>query len=211
MPMNILLVNTNPVVSRLLSLHSRRDFTIDVDEIKGGEPIPRGRYDIVFVDEQCCHIRQIEKYLQGISAAKKIVLSSGSDSQIDWADGVIKKPFLPSEISKALSSYIDSFEDDLDDLDDLDAFFEESLYDSSLSVLNRDEIKKIQYLLENEESQEFEELVVPKKEEGIKVEDGVFENKLLVALMKMKPKKIKKLLQGAEVTVTIKFPKEEEQ
>jgi len=206
--MNILLVNTNPVVSRLLSLHSRRDFTIDVDEIKGGEPIPRGRYDIVFVDEQCCHIRQIEKYLQGISAAKKIVLSSGSDSQIDWADGVIKKPFLPSEISKALSSYIDSFEDDLDDLD---AFFEESLYDSSLSVLNRDEIKKIQYLLENEESQEFEELVVPKKEEGIKVEDGVFENKLLVALMKMKPKKIKKLLQGAEVTVTIKFPKEEEQ
>lgn len=210
--MNILLVNTNPVVSRLLSLHSRGNYTIDVDEIKGGEPIPSRRYDIVFVDEQCCRDRQIEKYLQNVNTAKKIVLSSESDLQLDWADGVIKKPFLPSEISKALYSYINSHDDE-DETDDMDAFFEESRYDSRLSVLDRDEIEKIQYLLENEQSQELEESVVPKRDESPKIEaeESMYEARLLGALMKMKPKKIKKLLQGAEVTVTIRFPKEEEQ
>jgi len=48
--MKILLININPVVSRLLALCTRDEY-IDLDEVVSADAVEKFSYDIVFVDE----------------------------------------------------------------------------------------------------------------------------------------------------------------
>ncbi len=237
--MHILLVNTNPVVSRLFSLNARDDATIHVDEIGSNEKIPKEWYDVVFIDEQCCDAEIAGVRFEKVRAGKKILFSSQREHIVEGIDSVIMKPFLPSEITAVLQSIlqnremtaaeeeespIDSEGREVDD----DSEKEENL------ILDSQEIEKIKQLLldeeleavENEESDVEPESVIaeeknkpekkekPKKKKKnkkalkTKKKKGRFEENLLEALVEMKPKKIRKLLEDAEVSITIRFPKE---
>ncbi|MEA3455846.1 MAG: hypothetical protein U9R26_05015 [Campylobacterota bacterium] len=237
--MHILLVNTNPVVSRLFSLNTRDDAAIHIDEVVGGEMIPETRYDVVFIDEKCCDAEAAGVYLEKVRAGEKILFSSRKGSAVDGIDRVITKPFLPSEIAAVLQSILKNKgvvtgeeEDFLAPVESREVY-EDSEKEKNL-ILDSQEIDIIKQLLvneelevaENEESEvESESMIVeehksnpkkrnkPKKKKENKEVSKTkekkmrFEESLLEALVEMKPKKIRKLLEDAEVSITIRFPK----
>ena len=236
--MHILLVNTNPVVSRLISLNTRDDATIQVDEIDGSEMIPGEWYDVVFLDEKCCDIEVMGAYLQKVSAGRKILFSSQKENSVEGIDRVILKPFLPSEITAVLQSILQNEEMTTEKeeepltLGESEEVNEDSEKEEIL-ILDGQEIELIKQLLLDEELEakeikepevEPENVIVeaqdrlgkrkkPKKKKKSKAASKTkeqkvgFEENLLEALVEMKPKKIRKLLEGAEVSIMIRFPK----
>ena len=203
--MRILLVNTNPVISRLISWNTRSDDTIHIDEIDTMEKIPEVYYDVVFIDEKCCDIQQIDNSLQKMNAGKKILFTAQKEIIIEGIDRVILKPFLPSEITMLLESILSGSENTEDIL-----LFEESTTttkestNKGRSVLDGKEIEIIKQLLLEEEPETNRSGI----DELVEKSNVGFEEKLLETLIEMKPKKIRKLLEGAEISITIKFPKE---
>lgn len=237
--MHILLVNTNPVVSRLISLNTRDDATIHVDEINGDEMIPGEWYDVVFIDEKCCDSEVMSAHLQRVRAREKILFSSQKENTVEGIDRVIKKPFLPSEITAVLQSILQNKGIAIGEEEGESLTLSESgeVDDDSekeeILILDSQELEKIKKLLldeelevaENEEFEAESEGVIadepnkpekrekPKKKKknkkvSITKEKRVsFEENLLEALVEMKPKQIRKLLEGAEVSIAIRFPK----
>ena len=93
--MHILLINANPVVSRLLALCTR-DAAINLEEVEDITFVKRKHYDIVFVDEMVYkdEVLALDNYVN----TDKKVLFSNEDIAISAFDMTIKKPFLPSQI-----------------------------------------------------------------------------------------------------------------
>ncbi len=97
--MDILLINANPVVSRLMALCTR-DAAYRLEEISNTSQAQKEHYDIVFVDDGSYTV-VTEGFVNGLDASKKIFLSS-SMHEIPGFDRVIRKPFLPSQIIEVL-------------------------------------------------------------------------------------------------------------
>jgi DNA-binding response OmpR family regulator len=102
--MHILLININPVVSRLISFCMRED-NIDLEELENVGAVARDSYDVVFVDE-ASYGDETEEVLENLIIRKKVFLSSGDDvsDEAEFFDSIIKKPFLPSQITAVLES-----------------------------------------------------------------------------------------------------------
>ena len=100
--MNILLINTNPVVSRLISLCMRDENSI-FEEVNSVSSVARDRYDIVFVDE-ASYRDEAREFLENLIIRKKVFLTSEDayDDEKRFFDKSIKKPFLPSQIIEVL-------------------------------------------------------------------------------------------------------------
>ncbi|RLA70515.1 MAG: hypothetical protein DRG30_09175 [Epsilonproteobacteria bacterium] len=221
--MRILLINTNPVISRLFSWNTNDDDTIRIDEIDSLEKISEVYYDVVFLDEKCCDAKQISTYLRKMNVGEKILFSTQEESIIDEIDRVILKPFLPSEIMTVLQSALSDREEKEGALvSEKSISLTEEITNEDYSVLDGGEIEIIKQLLLEDDLEVNEERIgkdeMELDDEGIeknyqtqekqKSSTG-FEEKLLESLFEMKPRKIRKLLGGAEVSITIKFPKEE--
>jgi hypothetical protein len=235
--MHILLVNTNPVVSRLIALKTRDNADISVEEIDGSAAIPREAYDLLFVDEQCCGEKEMRKFLRKVHAGKKVLFSVSGESGESEADSVILKPFLPSDITAILQPLIESgksIREEEKGEEPEPSESEEALEVSGTEIveesliLDGDEIEKIKQILideeldgtagrkqaEEPEAVTAEEKKKPKKKKKkkssakTKEKKKGFEENLLAALVEMKPKKIRKLLKGAEVNIAIRFPEE---
>jgi len=92
----ILLVNSNPVVSRLFSLCTR-DASIELDEVKKitelGEKKP---YALCFVDDGA-YSENVKGFIESQKKAFKVFISYKSGN-VSGFDTVVKKPFLPSRI-----------------------------------------------------------------------------------------------------------------
>ncbi len=99
--MKVLLININPVVSRLLTLCTR-DEHIVLDEVESAEAVGKVSYDIVFVDE-ASYGADAEALLEGLEVRKKVFISYSGESMIGF-DETVKKPFLPSQIIKVISN-----------------------------------------------------------------------------------------------------------
>jgi len=103
--MQILLLNANPVVSRLLVLCTRDDAVV-LDEASCVEDVQSDVYDIVFVDE-ASYGRDVADLLLKLGAAKKVFISYRSDDMRGF-DLTIKKPFLPSQITDIIKDVKES-------------------------------------------------------------------------------------------------------
>jgi hypothetical protein len=228
--MHILLVNTNPVISRLMFLILRNDKSIVLDEVSGTELPTEVYYDILFVDEKCCSTEEMKIFLQRASMKKKILLTTSKEKHFEGIDYVIRKPFLPSEITSVIQSFsyneksrskekkkqgFSIFTSGGDKAEKNDAKKQE------YQILDSDEMEKIKQLLFDESLSEIShqtaetELFKTEKEAEnrdaslpIEQKETNLDKKLLEALMEMKPRKIRKLLEGAEVSINIRFPKE---
>ena len=282
--MHILLINTNPVVSRLISLCMRDEETV-LEEVTNISAVKRDRYDVVFVDD-ASYVPEVQSLLENILLRKKVFLSSKNavDEIVEYFDEVVKKPFLPSQITSVLENLHDEKEEvqegeteeekvthfifplstededeeiqveeesetelpvpsailDNNEIERIKALLEEDEDDDVLFELNNEtdyEARKIEVIKEQLESDGLEilseEEIVDtlskrlkekkskkdknkdkkssnkknkvKKEKKPTEETYTFEEALIAAIEGMKPKKIKKLLKDAEVTIKISF------
>jgi len=169
--MHILLININPVVSRLISLCMREEY-IDFEEVQNIGAVSRDRYDVVFVDE-ASYDDETQEILSNLIMRKKVFLSS-SDEVSDAAglfDSVIKKPFLPSQITAVMENLeeddtlelstetpaIFPLSSDMESIDDSEEHAEikpEEDEKVDTKVLDLNEIDKIKALLDMEEEVE---------------------------------------------------------
>ena len=106
--MKILLINNNPVVSRLTALSARKE-DIEIDEIQEMTELNATKYDIVFVDADSLS-KDVENAISDNINAQKKVLFYAQDDREDSSsfDMSILKPFLPSEVSAVIRSIDES-------------------------------------------------------------------------------------------------------
>ena len=180
--MNILLINTNPVVSRLISLCMREDNTV-LEEVTEVSAVGLDSYDIIFVDDASC-VSNVKQLLQNITSEKKVLLL-GNNILEDLSENfneVIKKPFLPSDIRSVIDT-LNHTEEELEETVDAHFIFplkkrvksteeeKEPEHEEEVSaqensdtskILDVNEIARIRSLLE--EDDEDEKTVVPEEE-----------------------------------------------
>ncbi|NKQ40917.1 MAG: hypothetical protein HF962_05030 [Sulfurovum sp.] len=205
--MKILLFTKNHVVREFVELATDRVgaklYTVEtLDEAKVKE------YDFVFVDDRGAFLSS-NNVFDKFPSLTSIVLYNKEKDLHDRFDIKLKKPFLPSDIQEIIEGK--RFAQD-----------GQQTYFSDDQVLNLQDIGEIKSLLEDEGLE-----IVSEKELADEVgKDSAFQvlgtehmdktdeikdegsDKILKAISEMEAKKIRKLLKGAEVTITIRFPKE---
>jgi len=100
--MKILLINSNPVVSRLTALSARKE-EIQIDEVQEVNEVNNGHYDIVFVDADSWNKEVDSVISKNIQTQKRVLFYAQDDKEsTDEFDISILKPFLPSEVSAVI-------------------------------------------------------------------------------------------------------------
>lgn len=96
---HILLINSNPIISRLLTLCTREENLI-LEESQTLSSLERTHYDIIFIDESS-YTTDIQTF-QSIVTSRKNILFSYENKEISAFDTVIQKPFLPFQIMEII-------------------------------------------------------------------------------------------------------------
>ncbi len=181
--MHILLINTNPVVSRLFVLCAG-EVDIELEEVSTVDAIKDKQYAMVFVDESAYETDVLD-FFQHTQNIKRVFISYANET-IEGFDFTIKKPFLPSfiieffkeniekNITKAKEDLVDTTEDADSILDAPKEIPTEEIHRESdresPKVLDNDEIEKIKTILESSEEDEVEDLLSEEDIEKRKVE-----------------------------------------
>jgi len=183
----ILLVNSNPVVSRLFALCTR-DKDNKLDETEDIEKADRQKkYDLVFIDD-ASYSESSREFIEKHYAISKKVFIAYTQEQIHGFDMTLKKPFLPSQILDIIKSVVarevkedpeelpvifpleDTVEPPVHETEvrDTPSIFpltteetEEEISSQSPSILDGKEIEKIKGLLEMEEEISPVEEILP--------------------------------------------------
>ncbi len=197
--MKILLLTRNHVVREFIELVADRVGAV-LEVREGIKDISDRGYDFLFVDDRGELLEESLPLLDQLDQAQHIVLYNVSKEIHTRFDMQIKKPFLPSDIQEILTHTSTP-----------KVHLEED------QILNIQDIEEIKSLLEDEgmeivsEEDLIDEIDVESGLQIVESEvDPKVEEKLLEAIMQMEPKKIRKLLKGAEVSIKIRFPKESE-
>lgn len=169
--MNILLINNNPVVSRLLALCTR-DEAFLLEEAQDINAITCEQYDVVFIDEDV-YEKGVADLLDTLDIDKKILFAN-NEVAFNGFDVIIQKPFLPSQILEVLtaSDILPKTSDErIDDhLQDMEPAEEIEKVDVA-QVLDNNEIEKIKSLLALDDETEVEIEVLNEEElEARKIE-----------------------------------------
>jgi len=196
--MRILLLTRNHVVREFIELVAdRMGAVLEVRE--KAEGLLNQGIDFLFVDDRGELLEQSLPLLGSLEHAEHVVLYNEVKEVHSLFDRQIKKPFLPSDIQEILEDTVAPVAHQAED-----------------QILNIQDIEEIKTLLEDEgmeivsEEDLVDEIDTTKEVELMETEVAAdSEAKLLEAIMQMEPKKIRKLLRGAEVQISIKFPKEE--
>jgi len=102
--MKILLINNNPVVSRLTALSARKE-DIEIDEIQEVTELNSDKYDIVFVDADSWTKDVRDVISENLKTEKTVLFyADGDEEEKNSFDVSILKPFLPSEVSAVIRS-----------------------------------------------------------------------------------------------------------
>lgn len=184
--MTILLINNNPIVSRLFALCQEED-TLVIDEFPNVASIGENYYDMIFVDEPS-YLGSVASYMVGLEVQHKVIISYRDTSVLGF-DETIKKPFLPFQIIKIIEN-IKSLE--------------------KIPVLSSKEIDTIKELLVMDEELLDEAMEVntieKNKDEVFSFEAlALLEESIKQVILKMKPKKIKNFLKGKPIKVKIQL------
>ena len=102
--MKILLINNNPVVSRLTALSARKE-DVEIDEIQEVTELNADKYDIVFIDADAWSKDVQDVISENIKSKKSVLFYTEEDEEErEYFDISILKPFLPSEVSAVIRS-----------------------------------------------------------------------------------------------------------
>jgi len=99
--MKILLINHNPVVSRLTSLSAKKE-KVELDEIKELSSWKEQEYDVVFIDSESYTEEIAQKVKNTPNLISVFFYAQGEEAEKELFDHAILKPFLPSEVSTIL-------------------------------------------------------------------------------------------------------------
>ena len=172
-PMNILLINDNPVVSRLLALCTRDDEKV-LEEVVVTDDIECTSYDFVFIDEGS-YKGSVLRLDDSLTIGKKILLSN-ADVEINDFDLTIKKPFLPSQILEVFEDFKDVVmtdtlvEDEVVEEDLDESVSEVPKYEPKNEVLDSREVEKIKELLDMDDIEDEEGVLSDEDYEERKIE-----------------------------------------
>ncbi len=225
--MNILLLNSNPVVNKLVTLSVQKT-SDELHTAENIEAIESGDYDLLIIDDALYSDEAMDEIASKISFSESLFICSKDAQERAEFTKTLKKPFLPTDLVEtliALAKMVDTVELDkmdsieesdfdaladdalfhdfetdesLDDLDDLDALEEvedldmfdtsdEAAYnDAALEdvkeegVLDKDELQEVQSLLEETETEGFDDFdfgTTPDEEEddALDFEDDALE------------------------------------
>jgi len=197
--MKILLLTRNHVVREFIELVADRVGAV-LEVRENAEDLSDQEIDFLFVDDRGELLEQSLPLLDSLEHAEHVVLYNELKEAHSLFDRQIKKPFLPSDIQEILEDTTPSVAHLAED-----------------QILNIQDIEEIKTLLEDEgmeivsEEDLVDEIDTTEEEKLVEREEEAVDSevKLLEAILEMEPKKIRKLLRGAEVQISIKFPKEE--
>ena len=193
--MKILLISRNRVVQEIIKIAAKK-ISADFKTQDSIESLKKDSYyDWVFCDETTglCDKRSLP---ENIVSAKTVCLHSKEYIPDGRFDFYIEKPFIPLDIVELIESNKKASEKA-----------------SDTKVLDYDEIEKIKSLLESGDTESALDIFDSGEEEFTLFNDDKEElisldaEDLIDKIYSMKPKKLKRLLAGAEVTISIKFPK----
>lgn len=188
--MKILLITHNRVVKEFIELATDKinaslTVTEDIASVEDSS------FDFVFVDDRIGSKESLGTIIKIFEKSVSVILFSQAKELHDEFDIKIKKPFLPSDIQNILEQQSD-----------------DKSYSPAEQILNLEDIQEIKNLLDSESEHEMleeEEILSDTPELDIA---KLSQDKILELLLSMEPKKIRKLLKGAELNIQIKFPKE---
>ena len=163
--MNILLINDNPMVSGLVKLCVNDD-DITLDEVNGIDKIKEIAYDAIFVDEGV-YFDQMWQDHDYRDIETKVFFSHETEAQ-EYFDITLRKPFSPLQIIQILQSIGSKEktmqeaaieENSLVEKKNLkqDVGLSEAMEKREAKVLDMNELKKIQELLEMTDEMEVKE------------------------------------------------------
>jgi hypothetical protein len=148
--MKILLINNNPVVSRLTALSARKE-DIEIDEIQEVTELSSDTYDIVFVDADSWTKDVKDVIAENIKTQKSVLFyADGDEEEKASFDLSILKPFLPSEVSAVIRSIEEATATEEASVNDINHF--DIIADAKES--NRDELFTLDGLDDIEEKKE---------------------------------------------------------
>ena len=101
--MNILLLNDNPVVTKLVTLSAQKTGS-EILIASNMEEIQDGSYDLLIVDEALYTHELMDELKSKISYKQALYMLSRGASSVDGFDKEVKKPFLPTDLVELLSS-----------------------------------------------------------------------------------------------------------
>ncbi|WP_456392829.1 hypothetical protein [Nitratifractor sp.] len=196
--MRVLLLSPSRVVQELVKLGIVSLEGVELDIARAPGEVGGDRYDVLLLDDRYL-AEEAGDPLEHLLAGKKVLLGTEKASDFPYFDTVLEKPFLPEEIRRLIEGAP-----------------EEGARASSLSlseerrasteVLDEEEIRKIRSLLDDEGAEVGE---ISPSPERLQERAYTFED-LLDLLERQKVKKLKKLLRGAKIHISIQWPEGEE-
>lgn len=130
--MHILLINTNPVVSKLfkLSLKGNKNTLTEMSSI---ENVEEDKYALIFIDESLCKKRTRELFKR-FNFTKKVCISYDLEA-VKGFDATLQKPFLPSQVIDIIELQ-QPFILDVDKIDEIKYLLDMS-HPSQIETLNK--------------------------------------------------------------------------
>lgn len=226
--MRVLLLSTNRTVQEMIVLALRGVPGFELVLSREIGEVGDGVFDVMLVDDAMPLYRESLVLAERLGAPGTVLLYQEAGREDQAFDHRVKKPFLPSEIRKVVERYApleagEETEIPMEDERTAEKAVKNSpkkkkkkskakhekkaTYQAETEVLNLDEIETIKALLE-EDGLEIvhEEELAEKMLKEHKGAEGDKHDALIRALRKMKPRKIRKLLKGANVRIEITFP-----
>jgi hypothetical protein len=178
-----------------------------------GELPEHDRYDVILVEDHYAESLQTEG-LEHLLASRRILLGEVSETPLVAAyDTILPKPFLPEEIRSAVLGEDDEEEPSLvrESLENFVAKSEET--QEGTEILDEEEIRRIRRLLEGEMEEEMERGPMTPPQEALHQKKALHQasydvEEFMELLEKCKIKKLKRLLRGGRIHITIEFPEE---
>ena len=99
--MKLLLINKNPVVSRMM-LMSVPKAGFEIEECDSVYELPKGRFEVVVIDDEMYDENFLEDIKQNIEFVKLGLITASKNMEQEGFDFVLTKPFLPTDLIEIL-------------------------------------------------------------------------------------------------------------
>ncbi len=99
--MNLLLINKNPVVSRMLKLSAPK-VGFEVFECDNVYELPKGHYEVVILDDEMYDENFLKEIKRSVDFEQIGIITSLKNENIEGFDFTLIKPFLPTDLIELL-------------------------------------------------------------------------------------------------------------